>query len=286
MSLRLPGHALASLLVVALLATSIAGCATRAVRQTVYDNQHTEVFLRGQVKRGETVDRGFQHPLTIAPVRVVHILSRIDLRTEAKKGTQRVPAIPLETLYPIAEGVSQALARADSGQEVVVLSIHKSKRFKVFDHDYLTSFVTYAKQDTLFIHFSRSEWEVPARRKQRLPEPKVGKHEMKFRILPTKGMTVVDRQSVAVAWRDPIFSKPSRTRLLPSGDVVRRTILMESPDEGLGEPAPGSRISDALSPETLRQLADLEEMRRRGEITEAQYDIRRRQILQADPSSK
>ena len=83
MSLRLRRRDAVSILAVALLAISSAGCATRTIRQTVYDDQHTEVFLRSQVKRGETVDRGFQHPLTIAPIRVAHILSRIDLRTEA-----------------------------------------------------------------------------------------------------------------------------------------------------------------------------------------------------------
>jgi hypothetical protein len=286
MSLRLRGRIPVSFLALALLATSSAGCATRTIRQTVYDDQHTEVFLRGQVKRGKTVDRGFQHPMTIAPIRVAHILSRIDLRTETKKGTQRAPAIPLETLYQIAEGVSTALAKANSGQQVVVLSIRKTKRFKLFDHRYLTSFLTYAKQDTLFIHFSRSDWELPRRREERLPEPHVGEHEMEFRVLPAKAMTLVDPQSVAVAWRDPIFREALRTRILPSGRVVRRTILMESPEEDLGEPAPEGRIDEALSPETLRRLADLEQMRRQGEITEAQYDIRRRQILQDDPSSK
>jgi hypothetical protein len=61
---------------------------------------------------------------------------------------------------------------------------------------------------------------------------------------------------------------------------------MESPEEDLIEPAPEDRIGEGLSPETLRQLGDLEEMRRRGEITEAQYKLRRREILQADPSSR
>jgi hypothetical protein len=286
MSLRYRRRASASALAVALLATTSAGCVTRAIRQTVYDDQHTEVFLRSQVKAGETVDRGFKHPLAIAPVRVAHILSRIELRTDGKKGTQRAPAVPVETLYQIAEGVSQALEKANPNQEVVVLSIRKTKRFKLFDRDYLTSFLTYAKEDELFIHFSRSEWELPVRREERPPEPHVGEHEMKFRVVPGKAMILVDPQSVAVAWRDPIFREPSTTRILPGGRVVQRTILMESPEEELGEPAPEDRIGEGLSPETLRQLGDLEEMRHRGEITEAQYKLRRREILQADPSSR
>lgn len=286
MSLRYRRRAPASVLAVALLATASGGCLTRTIRQAVYDDQQTQVFLRSQIKGRETVERGFQHPLTIAPVRVAHILSRIELRTEGKKGIQRTPAVPVETLYQIGEGVSQALAEANPNQEVVVLSIRRTKRFKLFDRDYLTSFLTYAKGDELFIHFSRSEWELPARREERPPEPHVGEHEMEFRVVPGKAMTLVDPQSVAVAWRDPIFREPSSTRVLPGGRVVQRTILMESPEEDLGEPAPADRTGEGLSPETLRQLDDLEQMRRRGEITEAQYELRRREILQADPSPR
>jgi hypothetical protein len=284
MSLRLRRGTPGPLLALALLAILNTGCVTRTVRETVYDDQRTRVFLRSQAKIRGTVDRGFRHPLTISPVRIAHVLSRIDLRTEADKGTQRVPAIPVDALYPMSEGISQALAKANPDQEVVVLSISKTKRFGLFDRDYLTSFLTYAKGDALFIHFSRSEWEVPPRREKRLPEPHVGKHEMNFRVLPSDAMTLVDAQSVAVEWRDPIFSKASRTRILPGGRVVRRTILMESPEEEPGEHPPQDPIGEGLSPETLRQLADLEEMRLRGEISEAQYDTRRREILAADPS--
>ena len=248
----------APLLTVALLATLNAGCFTRTLRTTVYDNQRTEVSLRSQVRGSQSVARGFDHPLTIAPVRVAHILSRVDLRTEAKKGTERAPAIPLDSLYQIAEGVSKALAEAGPDQEVVVLSIRKSKRFVLFDRQYLTSFLVYAKGEALMLHFSRSDWEIEVRREDRLPEPHIGEHPMKFRIIPTKAMTLVDAQSVAVDWRDPIFRKPSRTRLLPGGRVVRRTILMESPEDEFDQPLPQGTGGESLSPETLRKLADLE----------------------------
>jgi hypothetical protein len=111
---------------------------------------------------------------------------------------------------------------------------------------------------------------------------------MKFRVVPSKGMTQVDGQSVAVTWRDPVFKKPSRTRITPSGNVVRRTILMESSEE-TDETAGGSafeRLPENLSSATLRELADLEDERHRGEITEAEYSTRRRQIIRSDPASK
>jgi hypothetical protein len=101
-------------------------------------------------------------------------------------------------------------------------------------------------------------------------------------------MTQVDGQSVAVSWRDPVFKKPSRTRITPTGDVVRRTILMESSEE-TDESAAGSafeRLPENLSSATLRELADLEDARHRGEITEAEYNARRREILRSDPAAR
>ena len=37
-----------------------------------------------------------------------------------------------------------------------------------------------------------------------------------------------------------------------------------------------------VSPETLRKLADLEDTRRRGEISEAEYKLERRRIIELD----
>ena len=59
----------------------------------------------------------------------------------------------------------------------------------------------------------------------------------------------------------------------------QRTILMDSPippEEADDEPQlPSSR----LSPEPLRALADLEEERRAGKLTEAEYEHRREALL-------
>jgi hypothetical protein len=69
----------------------------------------------------------------------------------------------------------------------------------------------------------------------------------------------------------------------PSGELIRRTILMESPDEGSDEDAAatgqGMKIPMGTSGETLRALADLEDQRKRGEINEFEYTKRRREIL-------
>jgi hypothetical protein len=285
---RVPRQGLAALaLGLALLAA--AGCRT-PVKEDVFADGQSKVFLRAQKSwyLGSIVERDFDHPVTIAPVRVAHILSRIDARIAGKKE----PAIRTEMLFPIAEGISRALARAGSDQEVVVMAKRTSRHLGVFDHDYLTSMVVYVKGEQLFLHLGRLDWEVPTRQREKPPEPQVGEHPMSFRVYPSERMEIVDNQSVAVIWRDEIFAKPSRTKVLPTGKVVRKTILLESdepelPDSALpAEPAPSEPLPASLTPEQLRALADLEEARRDGEITEAEYAARRQELIgPAAPSS-
>jgi len=276
----------------AILAAIIAvgsGCAARPVREIFYEDSQTRIVLRQQKKNGEVVDRGYSHPVSIAPVRLAHILSRIDIRAEAKKGAQRAPAIPTEALYVVADYLSKALGQADSSQEIAVYSIRRTKHLGIFDHRFLTSFVSYVEADVLYIHLSRTNWEIPKTGEtERLPEPRVGDYPMKFRVIVSKGMTQVDGQSVAVDWRDPVFKRPTRTRISPDGTVVRRTILMESPEEPgeAADEAAFERLPKNLSSTTLRELADLEDQRNRGEISEAEYNDRRRRIIRADPASR
>lgn len=261
-----------------------AGCITQPVREDVFREGTIDVFLRSDKRWFKVLEKEYDHPLTISPVRTAHILSRIDLRTggkASKKGEQRVPAIPTEMLFPIADGVSQALAEADENQEVVVMAVRRFKRFHVFERKYLTSFVAYARDDRLYIHMARSEWEVPQRRQDKMPEPRIGEHPMNFRLYSGIAMTLVDPQSVAVEWRNPIFSRPTRTKILPSGEVTRKTILMESPpEEWVSEEPAAEALPENLSPAQLRALADLEERRQQGRITEAEYRAQRRKILE------
>jgi hypothetical protein len=265
-----------------LLAGTQAACITRSVRKLAFDEDYTEVYLRSEKKGTRTIPRGYEHPVHIAQVRMAHILSRIDLRR--KDDQERVPAIPLETLFVIAEGVSTALAEADPNQAVVVQSIRRDKHWGIFERKYLTSLLVYAKDGLLFVQISRSDWEIPRNRRERLPETHVGEYPRDFRLVVERGMALADQQTAAVDWRDPIFKKPTRTRVTATGRVVRRTILMESP-EGEDETDYGPELSGELSPEQLRALADLEEERRSGEISEGEYASRRSQILRGDASA-
>ncbi len=272
---------IATFVLLALIAGASSACMTRTVRQTVVDDGYTQVILRGQKRGGKTLDKGFEHPVTIAPVRLAHILSRIDLRHKDGENRKRIPAIHLDSLFTIADGMAQALQKADSSQEIVVQSVRRSKRMGIFDRNYLTSLLCYMRDDLLYIHISRSDWEVPVQRSNRLPETHVGKYPLEFNLVVEKGMMLVDHQAVAAEWRDEIFRKPTRTRLTPSGKVVRRTILMESLEDET-DYGPRPQMSEDLSPEQLRALADLEEQRRSGKISEGQYNASRNRILRGE----
>lgn len=284
---RLRPGILGALALAALLAT---GCITRSVRETVFEDAGVEVRLRSEKKGREILPKGYDHPKVIAPVRLAHILARVDLRLDPGEGGDREPALATDVLYTVADGVSEALAKATPDQELVVMVTENEKRFGIFDHEYLTSFLAYVKDDLLYLHFHRYHWEITKElHGQKIREPRVGEQVMDFRVVPARGMNLVDSQAVAVFWRDDVFKRPQRTRILPGGRVVRREILMESPPEGDGaspaaeegaaEEPPAEPLPPNLSPEALRALADLEEARREGEITEVDYQLERSKIL-------
>jgi hypothetical protein len=278
------------LLATGLVALLAIGCITRPAKVPVFKEGGIEVFLRSDVRWLTTVEKGYSHPVSIAPVRIAHILSRLDMRPPKtpflsfEKDKERVPAIQTDILYSVAEGISKALAAADPNQEVVVMSIRDTRRFGIFDHDYLTSFVVFARDERLYLHLSRYDWEVPKERNSKVPEPRVGDDPQRFHLYPGTAISLVNDQSVAIDWRDSVFAQPSRTRVLPSGEVVRREILMESPPEADEVNDPLMRLPDDLTPQQLRDLADVEEARREGKITEVEYRARRRAILGDEPA--
>lgn len=272
----------ALLLLVALLSSS---CITRHVKEEVYGQGLTQIHLRSEVRWTTPVEKGFDHPAALAPVRLAHILSRVDVKPpegwlpRIGKEKERVPAIDAELLPMVSEGLSKALAEADPDQEVVVMAVRETKRWGIFDHDYLTSFVAYVRGEQLYLHFNHFDWEIPNRRDDRLPEPRVGRQPQRFRLYPGEALTLVDTHSVAVDWQHPVFAEATRMRVTPGGEVIRREILLESPPEDAARSAPLGTLPDALSPEQLRALADLEEARREGRITEAEYRAKRRDLL-------
>lgn len=270
-----------SVLAFACLAVAASGCMTKQARTPVYDQNNVQVFLRQDVKGGKPLDRGYSQPVTIAPIRITNILSRIEVRKEDGDEDEnlRQPAIPTALLYPIGEGVSQALSKADPSQSVVVMAIERRKSMKVFTADYITSLIVWVQDDRLFVHLGQLGEPLPADAKDKPREPQLDTIESKKRVLASEGLTAAGPRLVAADWRSNVFGDTSTIRIRPGGGVVRRTILMEeAPDDAGAKPGPAPP-PEGLSPEALRALADLEETRRRGELSETDYQQRRREIL-------
>jgi hypothetical protein len=259
------------------------GCGTRYARVPVHADDLTQVVLRAELRDGKPLARGFAHPATISGVRLSHVLAQIDVRVdEGEEGaSQRRPAIHTDLVYPLGELLSQALAKADPDQEVVVQALRKERRLGLFTQSHATSFVGWVGADgLLYLSLSRLDWPVPKGEEDQPREPVVGREVMAFRVLASEGVDPVAHQTVAVHWRDDHFRRPTSVHVGPSGKVSRRTILMEEEAPAGPEPAasPEAMPSD---PEALRALADLEESRRAGELTEAEYLRRKRAILEA-----
>lgn len=273
------------------LALLAAGClGTRQVTTPVYDRNEIRSYVRVTKRGSEVVPRGFSHPAVVAAVRLAHALSFIDVELGEGKDRHRIGAVHPSVIYDVADALEAALAEASPDQEVVVMAVRRQKRLGIFHADFLTSFIAYVKGDLLAVHFGHADWEVPkieGGRRGELPMPKEGKVQAKFRVLPGPAVTLLGPQTVALDWKSPRFDQPARIQVGPGGEVRRRTILMEeegAPDRD--QTAPEATLPvDRLEPDTLRALADLEEQRRRGEITEGEYQVRRRELLASDPAT-
>lgn len=267
----------------ALLAVTASGCGPRYARVTLRDHSDVKVQLRSQKQGREMLDRGFAHPATISGVRIANILSRIDVRLDGDREMVRKPAMPTELLYELGDAISDALKQADSSQEIVVWAIRRERRLTIFTQEYLTSFVVYVQGDDLYVHLSRVDYGIPKNGTQGVPDPWPGLEVMRFKVVPGDGIVPVGDQVISASWRSPAFRSASHLRLGTGGSLKRRQILMESPAEP-PEPAPPEATGE-LAPSTLRALADLEESRRSGAISEAEYEARRSSILAADPAA-
>jgi hypothetical protein len=271
-------------LLLALLAAAACGCGARYARVPVHEGGGYTVKLRSQTRGGEPVDRGFSHPATISGVRVAHILAAVDVRVGEGDESERRGAVPTSMLYEVGDLVSKAFAKADSSQEVVVQALRRERRLGLFQSEHLTSFTTWVEGDQMQVAFSHIDSPLPPQRPddERLPEPWPGKEAMSFRVVPTSGVVPTGPQSIAVDWRSDAFRKGTNLSVGARGEVRRKTILMESPAEAEPEAGGADPVPGDLSPDALRALADLEEERRAGAITESEYHARRRAILAGD----
>ena len=261
-----------------LIALAHTACATRVVRENVFAEGRTEIELRHELRGGETVPKGYAHPAIIASTRIANVLSAIDIRRSGGDN-EREPAIPTELLYPIAKGVSEALAKAGPDQELAVISIRNQKRFGIFDRNYLTSFICYVKGEQLYLHLSHVDWEIPRDKNARIPWPNRGDDGTPLRVIAGRGLSVADARTIAADWRSDFFARPRAVHVDSHGEMKRRTVLMESPEVDAAPAAPADSLPGNLPPEALHALGALEAQRRSGEITESYYLSRRAEIL-------
>lgn len=274
-----------SLLVAAAIAA--AGCSGYS-RNVLSASGENKVVLRSEKSLGQVVEKGYDHPVTISGTRLAHVLSRIDIRTDDEDANSRKPAVAADLIYELGEKLSNALATASKDEEVVVVAARRDRSLGVFTHDYITSFSAYVKGDVLHLRLFHLDWHQPQGGAQaKVQEPEPDRQVMKFRVLPGDAMQPEGAQGVAVSWRDPIFRSPTAVRVTPDGKIVRRTVLMESEapaEEPEGEEPLPSVTSGNLEPSQLRALADLEELRRDGKVSEGDYQARRVRILRGDPT--
>ncbi|MBW2271519.1 MAG: hypothetical protein JRH16_23465 [Deltaproteobacteria bacterium] len=276
-----------------LLAAHVAsGCATRTSTKQVVDHYDLAMKLRSEKSwLGREVERGFDHPVSISTERLVHILDAAEV--DMPKGDdstirERRAAIPPELVPTIAEQLGLVLQQAGPNQQISVLALRKQRQHGLFHRKFLTSFTAYVKDEQLHLLFSRIDWKTKDEQKGvtrgnrgRLPEPTPGKQQMKFSAVHNHLYQPAGAQGVAVDWSDPIFGSAVYLPGSAGGDGRRKNIIAEEAIPADEQPVntPSARELEGLSADALRRLADLEEQRAAGAITEPEYVNQRSDIL-------
>lgn len=253
------------------------GCGPKLVRETVYDRDGVHVELRRSVKGGSPIARGYEHPATLAAVRVAHILALIHY--EDAKGAQH-PIIRSEHVYPLGEGVAQALAKAGPDDEIAVAVFTVERRLGVFQQKRVTAFRAYMRDDELVLQFysinALIERGSPRGSEYKIPE-EVPSWKPDFRLVQSKAQRRAGPRVLRVEWRNSYFARPPSLRLR-DGQLQRRTILME--EELPVEPETLKPLSTALRDAQIQALDQIDAARRSGLISESEYRRRRRLVLE------
>ena len=259
---------------------ALAGCGAKIVRERVFEKPGVRVELRHELVDGKPAPRGYAQPTTIADVRIAHILASLSTEQEG----ERKPMIRSEFVYPLADGIALALAKAGPDDEVAAASFPVERTLGIFTNELVTAFRVVLVGDEMQIEFyswegpierdgnkaAPREWEIPTELPSRAPS---------FRLVPAEAQTRLGDRGVAVAWRDPYYRKPVSLSFR-AGHARRRTVLMELPPEnepGVATPTPEpANLSDAQ----LRALDQLDAARQSGLVTEADYQRRKRLVLE------
>ena len=271
------------LLRVVLSVVVLTACGPNLVVRDVFESKDRDVSvkLRHLVKDGAPVARGYDQPATISDVRIAHIIAQI-IHKDAEGATH--PTIRSVHVYPLAEGISKALASAGPDDEVIAVAYSRERRFGIFTYDTATAFRVTMHEPMINLDFfaigeqleknpkdsSLRTYSVPPELPDKAP---------KFRIEATRRQVARGRRGVAFEWRDPYYGRPVSLSLR-GGRLKRRTILMEFEPEELAPALPGPGYTPAeVRNAQLRALDQLEAARRSGELSEEEFQRRRRLIL-------
>ena len=268
-----------------LVGSLLGGCVTRSVRTPIIDRVGIQVALVRQVKGFTTQPRGYEHPSIISVERMAHILNAIEVETSGKGvGTVRQPAFHPDIVERTAQAVAEALAEAGPDQDIAIQVVRKEMRLGVFNKKFLTSFLAYLKEGYLYLLLRRVDWLVPQSDLDgSLPKPRRDYSPMKFRVVAGEHLFYAGPQALEIDWQNPIFRAAYRLPGSTRGTTRRREIIDRSPipqdEQNAATDRENSVAIDELTPDQLRALADLEEDRREGRITELAYQRAKRQLL-------
>jgi hypothetical protein len=265
------------------LTATLSGCGTRNVRHSQIKRNLIEVDFVRQVTGFTTDERGFEHPVIISTERLIHILNAIEIEARVKKGgIVRQPAFHPAIVKRTAEALAQAFADVSPDQEIAVNVIHKQMRFGILHLKYLTSFLAYVDDGYLYLAIRRVEWPVAKGREgDPYPRPIRSKKPMDFRVVTGDPIYFAGVQDLEIDWSNEVFRTAFQLPGTSQGEKRRKEVLFQSPvpKEELEEASQGDIPYSQLSPQQLRALADLEEERREGLITETAYQRAKRDLL-------
>jgi hypothetical protein len=177
----------------------VASCATQTKTSTFYIDDGVTTSLRHESSRGVAVERGFTHPTQISSERLSDMLASIVIRSKDGDTFVEKQAIASELVAGIARGLSASFAAAKSSEEIALVAVRRERRLGVFTKKYLTSFVAFTSGNELTVSLARVEWDTARDRQSRgkrnkLPQPHLGRKVMEFRVVPRDGYAAVGEQ--------------------------------------------------------------------------------------------
>lgn len=259
---------------------ALAGCAPTIVRERIYDKPTARVELRHRMKDGAVVPRGYSQPATIADVRIAHILASLAFEDSDEK---RQAVIRSEFVYPLAEGIALALAKAGPDDEIAAAAFPVDRRLGIFTNERVTAFRLVLVGDQMQIEFYAVEQELEHDGKVSTREYEIPTElptlEPSFKVVVGEALTLLGARGVEVAWRDPFFRRPV-TLSFRQGQARRRTVLLELPPDAVTGPTAEMPLPPNLSDAQLRALDQLDARRQSGLVKESDYQRSRRLILE------